>query len=239
MPLKRIKKTLEDLGTANGLLYLLSQSLRRTSGSFASIVRYHFYAQPVPATAHHHTRVSAKNVIREARADDPVVASFPRPASVIAQRFADGATCLVAEHNGQFSGYLWLARNAYEEDEVRCRYELHPPQDCAWDFDVYVVPEYRLGRTFARLWDAANAYLASEGVRWSLSRISSFNPASLAAHRRLGIQYIGSATFLILGNLQISLLPGRALPHLHRARDDRPSIRLTAPKPTALITERS
>lgn len=227
MPLSRIRKTLGELGTANGLLYLLGQMLQRATNGRAFIVRYHFVAQPVPHMPGTHARPSARSPVRQVHLTDPIVAAFPRPASVIAQRFASGAACFVAENEGRFAGYLWIARDAYEEDEIRCRYELSPTESCAWDFDVFVAPEYRIGRTFARLWDAANAHLSQAGIQWSLSRISAFNRTSIAAHQRLGIIKLCSATFLTLGPLQISFLPGQTRMHLHSG----PVIRLSAPPP--------
>lgn len=227
MPLSRMRKTLRELGATNGLLYLLGQTLQRATNGRAFIVRYHFVAQPVPRTPDKHARPSARSSVRKVTPTDPIVATFPRPASVIAQRFASGATCFVAENDGHFAGYLWIARDAYEEDEIRCRYEFSPTESCAWDFDVYVAPEYRIGRTFARLWDAANEHLSKAGVLWSLSRISAFNRASIAAHERLGISKLCAATFLTLGPLQVSFLPGRTRMHLR----SRPVIRLAAPPP--------
>lgn len=199
-----LKHTFEELGVVNGAVYLVGRLLQRLSGDRARIVRYQFFAQPVPQTPPTPPRAAGKCRIRIVDAHDPVVSAFPRPPHVVARRFADGATCFVAEMGDRFAGFLWLARGAYEEDEVRCRYELVPPALCAWDFDVYVEPDFRIGRSFSRLWEAANAHLAAQGVQWSLSRISAFNPASLAAHRRLGIRQLGTATFLVLGAAQFS-----------------------------------
>lgn len=230
MPLSRIRKTLSELGTANGLLYLAGRALQAVTGGRAFIVRYHFVAQPVPASPSQYSRQSPSTRVRQVTPDDPIVASFPRPPSVIEQRFANGNTCFVAENNGRFAGFLWLARNAYEEDEIRCRYELFPPEICAWDFDVYVEPEYRIGRTFARLWEAANAHLAQTGVRWSLSRISAFNASSLAAHRQLGIKPITNATFISIGSVQISLLAAAPIIHLSLSHAYRPLLTLSPPQ---------
>ncbi|ANQ86412.1 hypothetical protein dqs_3391 [Azoarcus olearius] len=224
--LQPLKQAVAELGYINAAFYLAGRLLQRVSAGRACIIRYQFFAQPVPeqpATS----RPSAKSQIRRVAPDDPVVSRFPRPPAVIARRFADGATCFVAENDGRFAGFLWLARDAYEEDEVRCRYELSPPERCAWDYDVYVEPEFRIGRTFSRLWEAANIHLAARGVRWSLSRISAFNPGSLAAHRRLGIRYLSTATFIVLGPVQISVLG--AAPFLHVGMKRRPRLVLEAP----------
>lgn len=201
------------LGRREGSLYLLARMLERGSAGRCRLVRYHIVAQPVPAHPVPACRPSVAEQVREVHAGMPECAAFPRPAAVIAGRFRSGHACLMAASKGRFSGFLWLARGAYDEDEVHCRFVLAVPEISAWDFDVMVEPQFRIGRTFARLWDAANARLAAEHVRWSFSRISAFNPASVRAHGRLGIEHLQSLTFLCFGPLQITMM-SRA-PYLH------------------------
>jgi hypothetical protein len=227
MPWSRVTKTFDELGGVDASLYYVDRLLSGLSGGRARLIRYYLVAQPIhPAPA---CRPSAKQAVALLDPADPLVASFPRPPEVIAKRFTDGAKCFLARSGEVFAGFLWLAENAYDEDEVRCRYELTDPALCVWDYDVHVEPAYRIGRTFARLWDAANAHLAARGVRWSVSRISAFNPGSLAAHGRLGIRTLSSATFLCLGPLQLSVLG--AAPYLHASMSEasRPTLRLAAP----------
>lgn len=231
MPFIRLQRSIRDLGFKDAVFYALAKALAHLSGGRVQLVRYHLVAQPINAALLPVLRTPGQCVIRQVDAADPVCAAFPRPAEVIRERFARGYECFVAEQKGVFAGYLWLARGTYDEDEVRLRYELADPLQrlCVWDFDVYIEPSFRLGRTFARLWQAVNAHLASEGVNWSISRISAFNPASHAAHRRLGMQRLGSATFLLAGQHQLSFL-GR-WPYVSLSADKRscPSLRLTAP----------
>ena len=112
---------------------------------------------------------------------------------------------------------------------MRCSYVLDDPARCVWDFDVYVEPRFRLGRTLARLWAAVDGELAADGVAWSFSRISTFNQASLAAHARMGTVERCRVLFVRIGRLQLSLLPGA--PRLHVSISDRrrPTLRLAAP----------
>ncbi|MGB5744208.1 MAG: N-acetyltransferase, partial [Sedimenticolaceae bacterium] len=155
------------LGALNGSLLLADRLLGGLSGNQARIIRYYLAAQPVPSVSSDALRPTASSPVRRIHKEDPIVADFPRPAAVIAGRFAAGARCYVAEVRGRFAGYLWLAFGGYDEDEVRCRYEFAEPGICSWDDDVYVEPAFRLGRTFARLWSVANRDLAMEGFRWS------------------------------------------------------------------------
>ena len=49
---------------------------------------------------------------------------------------------------------------------MRCRYG-QPIQTPAWQrtMTVLIEPQHRIGRTFAQLWDAANAHLTRRGMR--------------------------------------------------------------------------
>ena len=93
------------------------------------------------------------------------------------------------------------------------RFVLGEPEVSVWDFDVYVEPRLRLGRTMARLWDEAYRRWYAQGVRWSFSRISAFNSRSMLSHARMGAHRIGMATFLSAGNWQISI--SSIAPRLH------------------------
>lgn len=228
MPFQRIRNTFSQLGALDGCLYFCDYVLRKISGGHAHLTRYYLVAQPVheqPAC-----RPSPKSPVTLLAPGDALTPLFPRPPEVIAKRMRDGAHCFVARSGDEFAGFLWLAFGAYDEDEVRCRYELAAPQCSAWDYDVHVEPKYRIGRTFARLWDAANAHLSSQGIRWSMSRISAFNPSSLAAHGRLGIHTLYSASFLCLGPIQISVIGAAPWFHLSLSPASRPVVQLPPPK---------
>lgn len=229
MPLTRIRKLVSSLGYRESAVYLLAKLLGRLSHGYARIVRYHLVAQPVATPPHSAATASNKTTVRIIEGGDPVIAHFPRPLDVVTARFKSGAVCLVAEVGDRFAGFIWLKRDGYDEDEVRCRFELAAPKTCAWDFDVYVEPDFRIGRTFSRLWAAANDHLGASGVEWTLSRIATSNPGSLASHQRMGLQQLGRATFICVGTTQLALLP--APPYLHLSRPpNRPTIRL-APLP--------
>jgi hypothetical protein len=174
MILNRLRTNWQQLGSFNGTLYSLSRFLNKISGGRIRLIRYILVAQPVPdspATI----PTKGKLLVRQVAEDDPMVAIFPRPKSVIERRFKEDTLCFVADIDGKFAGFIWLAFNYYNEDEVRCRYELINSQKSAWDYDVYVAPEFRLGRTFSRLWATANTEMSKRGIRWCFSRISVFN----------------------------------------------------------------
>ena len=193
------------------------------------LIRYYLVAQPVPNPFLPLCKPSEKDKVVETNRLDPILESFPRPASVIQQRFKDGHVCLVATNKEIFSGFLWFARGSYEEDEVHCRFVLASPDSTVWDFDVHVEPRFRLGRTFARLWDAANERFYLSGIQWSISRISAFNQQSLLSHGRMGIRHLHTLTFVCMGPLQITFMS--CYPYLNICWNgfNRPSVVLRAP----------
>ncbi|MDH4393731.1 MAG: hypothetical protein QE285_20195 [Aquabacterium sp.] len=192
------------------LLYAAHRLLGVMSGGRVQIVPYALFAQPLASPALHGLKPDEKTVVRLCLADDPLVRAFPRPGAVLADRWRAGALCFSATVKDDFAGHIWISENFHDEDEVRCRF--HLPADGVWDFDVFVVPRMRLGRTMARLWAGVGAHLCSKGHRWSYSRISRFNNASLQAHERLGAREVARATFIKLGALQLAWLPGHWWP---------------------------
>lgn len=226
----RLSSAIKQFGWKEGIAYLLAAALSRATGGKARLIRYHLVAQPVPAEAA--TRPpppTGRSKTRFIEANDAIVSQFPRPERVIARRFAQGDRCLVSQTDERFTGYIWLARNSYDEDTVRCLYVLERPEESAWDYDVYVDPDFRMGRTFSRLWSAANHQLAAEGVRWSYSRIATANPQSIDSHRRLGIRHLYSASFLVIGQWQLMLAGAAPFIHLSTSSAAAPSLKLSPP----------
>lgn len=201
--LTKLKKLWQDLGPVSAPLYLLHLALSRPSRGRARIERFILVAQPVSDTPLLPPGRAASSSASRIDAGNALLEQCPRPAEIIARRYAQGAVCLGIVKNEVLQAFIWLVRGRYDEDVARVRFVLPPSGIAAWDFDVYVAPAYRLGYTFLKLWDAANAYLRQHGVHWSLSRISAFNAGSLASHSRLGAKPFGTATFIILGPMQI------------------------------------
>lgn len=185
-------------------LYRMHRLLQKLSGGRAGLHVYLFCAQPVNALALNGVRDDAGTRIVPVLPGDPLLQSFPRPPAVLARRFASGATCHAALVKDQFAGHVWLASGHYDEDTVRCRYQLPGPA-AVWDFDVYVAPRFRGTRVIARLWQAVGRVLHRGAIDWSFSRIDLFNKASVQAHEHLGARHLRSGIFLTLGPLQAAL----------------------------------
>lgn len=202
-------------------LYLLDRLTRRLSGGRLGVCVYWICAQPVAPKAFLPAHRGRNIEVREVDARSPDLARLPRGSDVLRGRFAQGGRCLAAFVGERFAGFAWFNLDGYREDEVRCDFRWTPVRDCAWDYDIYVEPDFRGGLVFARLWDEMNSRYRDLGVRWSLSRISVFKPESLASHGRLGLKRLGRASFLQLGSWQIgSSRYGRRW-HFSRSDSDR------------------
>ncbi len=212
-----------------GALYIVHQLLARATGGRVRLVPYAFVAQPIGPTAFASLRDDPKTAVRQVGPQDVLTERFPRPQAVNGSRWRSGAECYAVQVEGTFAGHLWLSRGFHSEDEVRCDYRLG--QATVWDFDVYIAPAYRLGRTMARLWKGVNVALAEQRVAWTLSRISLFNRASLNAHQRLGAVRLSTAVFLVAGRLQLAFFTRSPFVHVSVRDGQRPVVDLRAPEP--------
>jgi hypothetical protein len=209
----------------NTCLLAASLFLPRLFGARLRIVKYYFIAQPIVLRAAATARFGAFSLTWP-DAQWPLFSQIDRPSSVIAARFAQRARCLAAtvEGGSRLAGFLWFVPGAYEEDEVRARFRPQPEGAAVWDFDVSILPQYRMSRLFSYLWARAAAELAREGVMHSMSRISAFNGASLAAHRRLGARVVGQALFICIGRWQLMMSNVSPRFHLSWRDEQRPTL---------------
>ena len=222
-----------EFGFANAVLYLAGRAIR---GVFPRVFLYRYYivAQPVAEDDLLPPRRGKAISVRELGPGDPAFSGLPLDPHVLEFRFRQNVVCLGAFQNDAVIGCLWLCFGEYEEDEVRCVFALGPSTGSdaapAWDFDVYLKPEVRLGFAFGRLWDEANRLMRARGIGWSISRISAFNPGSLAAHTRLGAVRVGSLTALKgpRRQLLLSSMPPRI--RLHRLDGRLPRYPVSPPR---------
>jgi hypothetical protein len=199
-----VYQMLQRWGWLNTSLFALNKLFGIVSKGSVRIYRYYLIAQPVTKASLLPPGRGRKIEIRVIHSQDEITRQFPRPAAAIEARFKQGAKCLVAFKEGQFIGFLWLLLGSYQEDEVRALFTPLPLNHAAWDFDVYVGPNFRLGLAFPRLWDEANRFLTENDIQWSCSRISAFNSGSLGAHAHLGTIPLGSTIFFCAGRWQLT-----------------------------------
>lgn len=226
--LSRLAGPFREFGAFSGLLYAASRVLPMLSPRLNLYV-YDLMVQPVTAKALVPPRFSQAFSVVPIGPESAELGLMPVPRSVIEGRFAQGSICLGAWRGAQLTGYMWLCPSRYDEDEVRCRYDLLPAGQSMFDFDVYIFPEHRLGFAFVALWNGANRWLQDQGVKFSFSRISRFNVGSLRAHARLGSQRLGSALFLQLGRAQMMVATVRPYLSLSVQPNRRVSLKLQAP----------
>lgn len=204
-PFKRLASPFREFGPRVGALYLANRALGKL-WSGLRVVQYDLMAQPVSPEPLL-TTVHARQVrYAEIGRGSPELALMPPPEAVKAARFDQGARCIVVYQRQRFVGYAWFCFERYREDEVRCDFKLADPMGSSFDFDVYVFPEYRLGRAFAAVWHSANEFLRAEGVTYTFSRIAAINLASARAHARLGAVRVGQAVYICVGRFQFAVV---------------------------------
>jgi hypothetical protein len=223
----KLRDTIRAIGLRDTCLFAASRLAQSIFGTRVRILKYYFIAQPLDA--HPAARRPGAFSLAWVDATSPVFSQIDRPSSVIAARFAQKARCLAATvEDARLAGFLWYVRGPYEEDEVRARFWPKPDGAAVWDFDVSILPQYRMSRLFMYLWSRASAELAAQGITHSLSRVSAFNPPSLAAHRRLGARIVGNAVFVCVGPWQIMRSSVAPRWHFSSRHDQRPTLEIAA-----------
>ncbi len=210
----RLLAPYHEFGGYVGTLYLCDRILQAMCPS-VRVFSHAFVVQPVNANPLLPESRLSNYAFREILPGDPDIAYMPIPATAVAKRYEQGAWCLGTYLKGQFVGYIWFCTDVFEEDVVRTRYRL--PPGAVFDFDLYIVPERRLGTTFAAIWHGANQFLSERSIRYSFSRVTRFNSATQRAHARLGARTIGTAIFLRI--FQVELMISSMRPFLFLSWD--------------------
>jgi hypothetical protein len=221
----RVLSPFKEFGFAAGLLYIGSRLLGLCSDHTRLFV-YEMMVQPLPAKPIVPERALRAFDWRWIKPGDPELAAMPVPADVISARYAQGAICLGTFMQERFVGYIWFCSGGYDEDEVRCRYVILPEAESVFDFDLYIFPEYRLGRAFVAIWQQAIAQLRERGITQSFSRITRFNLASRRSHSHLGWKRAATAVFLKLWRLEFMV--ASAAPYVSMSLSARPRLILRA-----------
>ncbi len=194
---QRLVRAKREYGRTDFFLLCLQRAIGWLPG--VRIERHHLVAQPVaaPKASHRGRHIVIRQLDRSADA----LRLITRIPEELDDRFDQGAICLAAFNGDELLGWIWLAFNRFRDFEEPFLFVLPENGEIAWDLDVFVKPEHRLGPVFPRLWAAATEELERRGARWTASTISGFNPASLAAHRRLGAHTLGVILVIRLGRL--------------------------------------
>ena len=145
--LQRLRAPFREFGWAAGTLYMVDRALRSISPRLG-LYAYEFMVQPIGGRPLLPPNLARHLSFEEIGPGHPDIAQMPARDDIKARRFEQGARCLGAYRKGQLIGYLWYAMGRYEEDEVRCDYVLVDEAASVFDFDLYVMPQHRLGIGF-------------------------------------------------------------------------------------------
>ncbi len=226
--LKRILSPLREFGPMAGLAYLADRALRALSPGLG-LYLYELMMQPVSHDALLPARMLRNLQFVEIGRGHEDLARMPAREDIKASRFEQGARCVGAYRNGRLIGYAWFCFGAYDEDEVRCSYDLAKVEPAAWDFDVYIFPEHRMGVGFSAVWHGAFQFLRGLGIERSFSRVTHFNVASRRAHARLGSVGVGRLMVLKLWPIELMLASVRPFVGLSWSRRHRMRLSMRIP----------
>ena len=200
--LQKLLGPLREFGPFAGFVYGLDRVLQSLSPR-TRLFLHDLMVQPIPDRPLLSPGLAKGYEFREVARGAPEVDRMPARPDIKESRFRQGARCLGVYRKGDFIGFIWFAFGRYEEDEVRCTYELIPGAESVFDFDIYLFPEHRMGLGFVATWHGANEFLRARGIRYTFSRLTRFNVASRRAHDHLGWKRIASALYVQLGDLQV------------------------------------
>jgi hypothetical protein len=226
--LRRLISPLREFGFGAGSIYVLDRLFRMLSDELG-VYLYDLMVQPVKQEPLLPPRLSRNIEFVEIGPGHADLLRMPTREDIKVSRFAQGARCLGAYRNGILFGYVWFCFGAYHEDEVRCIFDLSKAEPAAWDFDLYLFPEHRMGLGFSAIWHGAFEYLRSRGIERSFSRVSQFNIASRRAHARLGSDRVGCALFVKLWRVEIAF--ASLAPFIGISWAPQMKLRLTLPSP--------
>lgn len=224
---QKVASAVRAFGLFDGVLYCVDRALESRGGGMR-IYSYILVAQPVPEAAPGGSLMAHVSV-RKLERGNPVLGEFPLDDEVLDLRFGQGAVCLGVWRKETLLGCFWMHDGTFLEDEVRCRFSPAPAEMTAWDFDVYLKPEHRLGRGFIQLWQGAFGVMRDMGVRWSVSRISGFNERSRASHQALGARRLARALFFKGKRRQLMISSVRPYLHFSRTPETMPELVVRVP----------
>jgi len=209
----RVLRDLRTFGILGLAFYWLERTFARAFADRVHLQGLWFYSQPVASEPLVGLGADGAIQVKQIFLGDLPVETFGRPPGAIEERFQDGSVCLAALRGEELAGFMWLKFGALRERLFRCTFEPEPQPSVAWDYDFFVAPKFRLGRTFARLWDEANRKLRDKGVHHTGSWVAFTNRASVRAHERLGARCVGWA--VVLTAWQFQLVAASVRPYFH------------------------
>ena len=205
MPISKVTTLFRQFGFGGGLLYLVNRAMQAVSSQLG-LYAYEFMAQPIPSKPIVPPHLVKSFTFREIPRGHPDIARMPARTDIKESRFEQGAMCLGTYRGDDLVGYIWLCFDRYREDEVRCDYHLADAAHSVFDFDLYILPQHRMGLGFMAIWHGANQFLHARGVTYTFSRLSRLNTASKRSHAHLKWRRIGQALVLKAWKAELMVL---------------------------------
>jgi hypothetical protein len=221
-----LRHTVHELGWVDAGLYYAGRLLKLLSRNRVLLFKYYLVMQRVRDTRLLPQGRGGDITVREIAATEEVIHQFPRPPAVLHYRYRQGAICLGAFKHQECIGFMWVLVGNYQEDEVRTCFVPLPAHQAAWNFDLYINPEHRLGLTFPRLWDATHTWLKNRDIAWVMSRISAFNSGSYTAHVGMGAIRLSWVVYVCIGTWQVMFTRIAPFFHLSVCQETYPELRL-------------
>lgn len=190
------------MGKVNAILYIFSRLLCRVSQGI-SLNRYYIFAFPAKEKGGENFRFCAPYTFRlitnSVELEQDRLSQYE-----IRNRLDAGDKCFACFKNNILVAYLWINRSGYKEINDKSFFELDD-DGLVWDYDIFVLPEFRSGFAFGCIWNEYIKYLKKQDVKYSLSRVSVFNYQSIRSHKSLGAEVLFSVAYLRVYRCQISL----------------------------------
>lgn len=227
--LAALSADIRAMSVVGWLSYATDRLVGRLSAGQVRLWAFRFYAQPVPDQPILAQPRNRSLDVRQVAAGEIAPSDFGRPAGAVEQRFSNGSACIAALDGDELAGFMWLHFGRLEERLVACDFQALPEGEACWDYDFEIMPRYRLGRTFARLWDEAYRLLRRRGIQASVCWIALSNRSSQRAQERMGALRVGWLIVLDAWDYKLAVQP--AWPFVRFAtRNRRLNIRVCAAK---------
>ncbi len=138
--------------------------------------------------------------------------------SEICHLFAEGHRCVLNLVGDEIAGYGWMNPNALEVPKLRATFELFPTEVHLYKgFSPERFRGRRLGVERFVFW---LHYLAPQGISTLVTDFAFDNPATLARVDKLGLQPIGSGTYVSRGRYGKLICTGAMAARPYRLHED-------------------
>lgn len=201
--LDKIRSLVADIGVMPAAVYSINRLFGMLTKGGMKIELCYFITQPVLNERLIPERLRGTFDVRPVRARDLKGLEIPLTIDLLENRNKKGIVCLGIYEQDSLIGYHCFSFGTHDDELYRVRFDVGPKGEAVWDFDIFILPEFRGGLGFAILWDGVFEYLRDRKINWLTSYIAATNTASLRSHNRMGSFALGKVIFIQAWMLQI------------------------------------